>query len=69
MTSTPSELAQFVGRGFTFDDGARLTVIQVKEREGGWWITFEATFPGSLPRRSVMPESQFIQLYGYLFVE
>lgn len=63
-----SEFVQFVGRKYTFPDGATMTIMEVKARDSGWWVTYETQFAGCLGRRGTMPESQFIQLYGYLFV-
>lgn len=60
---------KMVGRIFHFDDGASLRIVQVKEREDGPWVTFEATFNNSVPRRQVMPAHQFIESYIHLFPE
>ena len=63
-----SEFEQFVGKKFAFDDGATMTIIQVKRRDDGNWVTWEAKFPNSLPRRTTQPEREFLENYSHLFV-
>jgi hypothetical protein len=67
MTMT-SEFEQFIGTTFRFDDGAEITIVQIKRRDDGFWVTYETVFPRCLPRRLVMPERDFIETYGHLFV-
>jgi hypothetical protein len=63
-----SEFEQFVGQSFVFDDGAEIKIVQIKRRDDGFWVTYETTFIRGLPRRLVMPERDFIETYGHLFV-
>jgi hypothetical protein len=63
-----SEFEQFVGRKFQFDDGAEITIIQIKRRDDGFWVTYETMFNRALPRRLQLPEREFIDQFGHLFV-
>lgn len=63
-----SEFEQFVGKKFTFDDGATMTIIQVKRRDDGNWVTWEAQFPGHQPKRITQTEREFLENYSHLFV-
>lgn len=64
-----SEFEQFVGKEYQFSDGAKLKIVQIKQRDTGFMITYETIYPDALPRRLVMMESEFIQMFGHLFVE
>jgi hypothetical protein len=64
-----SDLQQFVGTTYTFDDGATIKIVQIKGRDGGNMITYETIYPNALPRRLVMMEGEFISMFGHLFVE
>ena len=63
-----SELQQFVGTEYQFSDGAILKIVQIKPRDNGNLITYETIYPDALPRRLVMMEGEFIQMFGHLFV-
>lgn len=63
-----SDLQQFIGTEYTFDDGAKLKIVQIKLRDTGYLVTYETIFPQALPRRLVMTESDFISMFGHLFV-
>ncbi len=63
-----SEVEQFIGRIYTFDDGASLKVIQVKRRDDGFWVTYETNCGGGLPKRHSTPEVDFISQFAHLFV-
>jgi len=61
-----------IGKTYTFPDGDRLEVIQIKRRnpdEYGeeLWITFHAHSGPGIPRKNVMPLKEFIDNYGHLF--
>jgi hypothetical protein len=62
-----SELQQFVGNKYEFDDGASIKIVQVKLRDEGFLVTYETCYTNCLPRRSVMLESEFIPTFGHLF--
>ena len=61
-------IEDWVGRIFDFPDGAKMKIIQVKLRDDGQWVTWEAQFPGSLPKRTVQPLQEFLNSYSHLFV-
>lgn len=63
-----SEVEQFVGRIYNFDDGASLKVVQVKRRDDGFWVTYETRWPGHLEKRHTTPEPEFISQFAHLFV-
>ena len=56
-----------VGRVYTFNDNAKIKIVYVKHRYSGWVVMYEITYPGSLPQRLIMPESEFISAFGHLF--
>ena len=64
-----SELQQFIGTAYTFSDGAKLKIVQIKMRDTGYAVTYETCAIDALPRRLVMMEAEFIQMFGHLFVE
>ena len=64
-----SEFDQFIGTEYQFSDGAILKIVQIKPRDEGNMITYETIYPDALPRRLVMMEGEFIQMFGHLFVE
>ena len=64
-----SELEQFVGTTYTFGDGVTIKIVQIKLRDTGYAVTYETCSPDALPRRLVMAESEFISMFGHLFIE
>lgn len=64
-------MKDLVGKSHTFDDGNKIKVVQVKEREVNEviqpFITYEISQPNSLPRKLVMTGKQFTDAYGHLF--
>lgn len=63
-----SEFERFIGTTYNFDDGAKIKIIQIKARDDGYWVTYETSFPGSLERRLIMSEKEFIGKFAHLFV-
>ena len=63
-----SDFEEFVGKSFEFEDGATITIVQIKRRDDGFWVTYETVFARGLPRRLVMTERDFINTFGHLFV-
>ena len=58
----------FVGKTYTFEDGNFITVIQIKSRSPDLdLVTYEIGGGNSVPRKLVMPLSEFDKMYGYLF--
>lgn len=63
----PTSLA---GKFYKFDDGAVITVIQVKktdEDRGSYLVTYLTQQGPNLPRKLVLPIQEFIGHYGHLF--
>ena len=64
----PPELAKLVDKSFIFEDGATITVTQIKLRdEGIYWVTYMTRTGPGIPVRYVMSHEEFINTYGYLF--
>ena len=65
MTEDPNLL---VGKSFEFEDGAIITVTQVKLRDAGlYWVTYTTRTGPGIPVRYVMVYEEFINTYGHLF--
>ena len=62
-------MSNFVGKTYTFPDGATLTILQAKRRDDGIWLTYEMTRGPTFPQRLVMLESEFHKVFGHLFKE
>lgn len=63
----PFDLA---GKFYRFDDGAKITIVQVKktdEDRGGYLVTYHTEQGPNLPRKLVLPIQEFIGHYGHLF--
>lgn len=57
-----------VGKSFVFEDGATITVTQVKLRdEGLYWVTYMTNTGPGIPVKYVMIVEEFINTYGHLF--
>jgi hypothetical protein len=58
-----------VGKKFSFEDGALLEILQLKEREDGLWVHYFISMNDSLPRKLVMKLEEFNNTFGHLFKE
>ena len=71
MTEDSHTLAHsLVGKSFTFEDGAKIEIIQVKDTDedrGSHLVTFHVTMGASLPRKQVMNIHDFMSHYSHLF--
>lgn len=68
MTEIEQEANSFVGKSYMFEDGAEITVTQVKLRdEGIYWVTYITKTGPGIPVRYVMPFEEFKVTYGHLF--
>jgi hypothetical protein len=59
-----------VGRSYTFEDGNRMEIIQVREQDelrGGASVTYLAYQGPGIPQKLVLNLEQFIDIYGQLF--
>jgi len=64
---TAADFASLVSRSWTFEDGDSITVIQVKRRDDGPWITYTVQQGPGIPRKLMMPAIEFVNTYGHLF--
>jgi hypothetical protein len=68
---TPYE-QELVGKYFIFEDGNKIEVIQIKQRDSEMdglvpWVTYHITQGRGLPQKHVIIMKEFISLYGHLF--
>lgn len=61
-----------VGKSYSFPDGVRIEVLQIKMREDELGhtvpiITYTTQQGKSLPRKLLMKQSEFITAFGHLF--
>lgn len=64
--STKMDIPDIVGKTYTFEDGARCEVKQIKVRDDGPWVTYHV-HGKSIPRKMTMLLSEFVNQYGHLF--
>lgn len=65
MTTTPTiPDSELPGKSGTLPDGAILTVLQIKDREDGPWVSYTIAYYQALPRKLIMPLGQFKHQYG-----
>jgi hypothetical protein len=70
MTEQEEELLvlqQMVGKSYRFEDGNSITIVQIKTRDTGPWVTYETLLDGSIPKRTVMPHGEFMSVFAHLF--
>jgi hypothetical protein len=64
-------MTELVGKSYTFDDGSKIEVIQIKQREEHSSlievVTYHISQGNSLPRKLVMEKRTFIENFGHLF--
>ena len=59
-----------VGKSYTFEDGNRMEIIQVREQDelrGGASVTYLAYQGPGIPQKLILNLEQFIEIYGQLF--
>lgn len=57
-----------VGKSYTFEDGNRIDVFQVKNRDDNIpYVTYHISTGPGIPRKLVLPIHEFIEHYGHLF--
>ena len=59
-----------VGKSYTFEDGNRMEIIQVREQDelrGGASVTYLAYQGPGIPQKLILNIDQFIEIYGQLF--
>jgi hypothetical protein len=55
------------GKSYSFEDGGKIEVIQVKQRDDGPWVTYQISVNDSLPRKLTMHRKEFMDHYKHLF--
>ena len=58
---------KLLGKTYTFEDGDRIEVVQVKRRDTGPWITYHVYQGPGIPRKLLMTADEFDITYGHLF--
>lgn len=58
---------RLLGKSYTFEDGDRIEVVQVKRRDQGPWITYHVHQGPGIPRKLLMTAAEFDTTYGHLF--
>lgn len=58
---------KLLGKIYTFEDGDRIEVVQVKRRDTGPWITYHIYQGPGIPRKLLMTAEEFDVTYGHLF--
>lgn len=57
-----------VGKSYTFPDGNKIEVFQIKDRDQGeQLVTYHITQGHSIPRKLVMNMVEFENAFGHLF--
>jgi len=59
-----------VGKSYTFEDGNRMEIIQVREQDelrGGASVTYLAYQGPGIPQKLILNLEQFMDIYGQLF--
>ena len=58
---------KLLGKSYTFEDGHRIEVVQIKRRDTGPWITYHIYQGPGIPRKLLMTADEFDVTYGHLF--
>jgi len=59
-----------VGKSYTFEDGNRMEIVQVREQDelrGGASVTYLAYQGPGIPQKLILNLEQFMDIYGQLF--
>ena len=67
VKATQEWTERLLGKSYTFEDGDKIEVIQIKRRDTGPWVTYHITQGPGIPRKMVMEAEEFNQNYGHLF--
>lgn len=62
-------MKDLTGMSYNFPDGARIEVVQIKQREDGPWVHYYISMGSGLPRKLLMKHSEFMDQYKHLFDE
>jgi hypothetical protein len=58
---------KLLGKSYTFEDGDRIEIVQIKRRDTGPWITYHIYQGPGIPRKLLMTADEFDITYGHLF--
>jgi hypothetical protein len=58
---------KLLGKSYTFEDGDRIEIVQIKRRDTGPWITYHVHQGPGIPRKLLMTAEEFDITYGHLF--
>jgi hypothetical protein len=64
------DINNYVGKSYTFEDGNKIEIIQVRmvdEQRCGPSVTYFIHQGRGIPQKLIMPLEPFIELYGHLF--
>jgi hypothetical protein len=65
-------IENLVGKSYTFPDGNKIEVTQIKktdEDRGDYLVTYFVYSGPGIPRRYILPLQEFINTYSHLFPE
>lgn len=62
-----SQYDHLIDNAYMFSDGDSITIIQLKRRDTGIWVTFNIQQGPGIPRKQVMHIDEFTELFGHLF--
>jgi len=60
-------MLDLVNKSYTFPDGVTITIIQIKQRDDGYWVTYNTGKDNSVPRKQTMPYDEFMGHFSHLF--
>ena len=60
---------ELVGKSFIFEDGAKIEVFQIKNRDEEQLVTYHVTRGAGIPQKLVMSLTEFTSTFGHLFKE
>ena len=60
---------ELVGKSFIFEDGAKIEVFQIKNRDEEQLVTYHVTRGPGIPQKLVMSLTEFVSTFGHLFKE
>ena len=66
-----SEISNYIGREYLFEDGRSIKIIDVKLRDTGevqYYVNYEVKYSKTgIPKRMLMAEKEFISNFSHLF--
>ena len=68
-----SDIEQFIGKIYEFDDGRSIKIVDVNLRDTGevqYYVNYEVKYSKtSIPNRMLMAEKEFISNFNHLFFD